>query len=195
MPHEVLHLVQGHLVGRHGEQPAVGIQARADAHRGKVSRRGAGGHGHVDRPQFAVAFGRGGVGRLEHLGLALADVHGRHHDGVQGLAQAPGAEVGLQRRTQAFAAVLGPEHRARQAPQLAQAASGQGAVRKHGGALLGEDLHQPRHGDLEGQRQREHAADGRAGDELEAPPQRLAHLLLQGIEHAGGVQAEKPASR
>lgn len=97
MSHEVRHLVQRHLVGRHGEAPAIGIQARAEPHRREAGRCGARGHGHVDRQQVPVTLRSWRLGRLAHLGLATANVHNWNHHGMQRVAQATALQVGRAR--------------------------------------------------------------------------------------------------
>jgi hypothetical protein len=52
------------------KQAAVGVQGVADLHAGKVSRCGAGGHGHIDGAHVLVAQRGIGMRGLEDLGGA-----------------------------------------------------------------------------------------------------------------------------
>jgi len=57
-----------------------------------------------------------------------------------------------------------------------------------------EQAYEPRHRDLEGQREREHAADRRAGKEIEAARERHAGPGLERLQHDRRVQPEKAAA-
>jgi hypothetical protein len=190
----MLGFVQRHLVGRHREHAAVGIQVTADAHGRKVGRRRAGGHGDADGMAFCIADRSGCMRGLEDLGLAQRDVGRRDHHRMQGIAQGGAAELLDQHVAQRLAVVFGTEDLAREIAQLADRTRRQPAAREDRRAVLHEQVAQQRHRHFEGQRDGEQAADRGAGDEVEAPAQRFAGHLFQLGQDTGGVQAQVAAA-
>jgi hypothetical protein len=128
------------------------------------------------------------------LNTAIADVNGWNHHRMQRVAQAAALQVRLERVAQCVAAVFGSGDRARQVDEPTQRAGRQGAVGEHGRPVLGEQLHQPRHRNLEGERKGQDAADRRAGDQIEASSERFSGPGFQASQHGGGVQAEEAAA-
>jgi hypothetical protein len=119
-------------------------------------------------------------------------VHRRHHHRVQRLAEDAVAEDGLQRLAKLAPAVLRARHRAAEVHQARHRPAGQRPAREHARPLREDEVHHALHRHLEGQRHAQQRADGGAGQQPEAAPQRPARARLQAASTVEGYSPRKP---